>query len=156
MPSDSCFGAGRWVRCSAAGIHPQNCLRDGWVFVPLNCKYSVVSPIEIMQLVASIRPQESRPLWIAMLGSSIERETIHNLLDLVGGVRADPESDDLVRDKDKVEIKSVREGNGVGRGQGSIMNCWGWADIQLGSLRLSYPDFRAAYLFDPSYYPQAL
>jgi len=154
LPSDVCVGAdnpgGRWVRCSSAGIEPERCLRDGWVFVPLNCRFEVNSPVEMLDRAASLRPHPGRPLWLAVLGSSIERGTIHTLLDLVGGVRADHVSDVLVRDG--VFAKETT----AGRGEGSLMKCWGWSDVQIGSLRLSYSDFRTSYWYDDTYWPQSL
>ena len=86
------------MRCSVAGIPTNKCLRDGWVFVPLDCKCDVHSPVEVLERAASIAPHPAWPLWIAIPGSSIQRGAFHTTLDLVGGVRADPNSPWFVRD----------------------------------------------------------
>jgi hypothetical protein len=114
LPTATCNGvdspAGRWLKCSAAGISPRSCLRDGWVFVPYECRYTVLGDgASLLQRAADIRPlpasgtvatgssvssssvsssisSSAKPVWVVVVGSSIERGTFHTMVDLVAGV----------------------------------------------------------------------
>jgi len=133
---------GRWIKCSAAGISASNCLRDGWVFVPDKCHHDVSHPSSILKRARKARPDITKPLWIVFLGSSIERGTVHAMVDIIGGVQFDT-------DKSK-HLRTSIFGNGTRDepGKGSSLKCWGWFDVQVGHLRLSYSDFRTPYMVD--------
>lgn len=133
-------GDGRWVRCAAAGILPRHCLRDGWVFVPVACRQLILSPAELL-LRAKVA-LKATPLWMVIGGSSIERGTFHAGLDLLGGLRHHSNATNLLRNY-------LFEGDDEMPGQGSIRKCWGWSDVQIGHLRLSYTDFRFSRCYDP-------
>eukprot|EP00613_Pedinella_sp_CCMP2098_P013299 CAMPEP_0171762810 /NCGR_PEP_ID=MMETSP0991-20121206/48880_1 /TAXON_ID=483369 /ORGANISM="non described non described, Strain CCMP2098" /LENGTH=334 /DNA_ID=CAMNT_0012366349 /DNA_START=123 /DNA_END=1124 /DNA_ORIENTATION=- len=117
---------GRWIKCSAASIDASNCLRDGWVFVPENCRHEVSHPGAILRRARKVKPDIKKPLWIVVLGSSIERGTLHAMVDLVGGVQYDA-------DKSK-QLRTSLFGAGTRDepGKGSPLKCWGWFDVQVG------------------------
>jgi hypothetical protein len=41
---------------------------------------------------------------------------------------------------------------GSPRRRGTIEGCWGWSDVQIGSLRLSFLDFRPTYFAVRDFY----
>lgn len=141
MPPSTCNGVngngeGRWVRCDLSG--EQNCLRDGWRYVNHNCKFNIYTPDQI--LAASHPKFSSLSLsspWIVVMGTSIIRGTLHTMLDYVGEGKVSAHHSKPIPD---------RLFTGYDRpGEGSTTKCWGWSDVQLGGLRMSYQDARFAY-----------
>jgi hypothetical protein len=129
-------GNGRWVRCESVGIHFRNCLRDGWLFVPHACRHEFASIAEVL-----IRSKlTTKPLWLVIGGSSIERGTYHALIDLLAGVRHDTHNQTM-----RAELFL---GESTQPGKGSLVKCWGWFDCQIGHLRLSYIDLRTVYNYE--------
>lgn len=147
VPQKTCRGQrepdGRWLRCDAAGIRKEECLRDGWVFVPHNCRYKVYTPTEIME--ASSRTAQSRngrPLWFAVLSSSIDRGDFHSLIDYIGDEELLDEDGELSTLR-RFAFESESKGN---PGKGTAVKCWGWSDMQAGNFRFSFQDFRSPYI----------
>jgi hypothetical protein len=144
LPNQMCTAVdnptGRWVKCSAANVHSSNCLRDGWVFFPDDCRYNVLHPSAILRRVKKARPMITKPLWVVVLGSSIERGTLHAMVDLVGGVQFDPAK------KEHLRTELFGSATKAEPGRGSPLKCWGWFDVQVGHLRMSYSDFRTPYM----------
>lgn len=144
---------GRWIKCKDAGIRRQNCLRDGWVFVPHGCLYTVLSPPKILQGAESARKKSGKPLWIAFLSSSIGRGTFHSLLDVISGVQYDSAQPGTVVREELFNIHNPKKDV---PGEGSSLKCWGWFDAIIGELRVSFSDFRMVYTGEQSYGPQLL
>lgn len=70
-----------------------------------------------------------RPMWVVFAGSSIERGTFLSLVDYLLASRA------------------------ANLTESDFWKCWGWMDLQIGNLRISYLDFRAFYLYTESGQP---
>lgn len=106
---DSFWAPGSWVSSNIASAkHGVN--RDGWVFQPTSCVYDSFTHEDLLLLARS-----EEPTWLLVVGNSVQRGVFHALVDMI-----------LVQgQKDNFE-KSV------------IQKCWGYSNIQLGSLRVSY------------------
>jgi hypothetical protein len=154
LPSNFCdaidYSEGRWVKCEAANIKQENCLLDGWVFVPHECRYLVLSPEAVLSRSKIARSSLKRPLWIAFLGSSIARGTFHSMVDRMTGIRFEASSNEFVRDA-IFNTPSTKQNK---PGEGSTRKCWGWSDVQVGHLRMSFSDFRMVYMDREYYGPQ--
>ena len=80
-------GKGRWVECAAADIVPEQCLFDGWVYLPYNCHWDLVNTIDALEISKEIADaRNGKPVWIVVTGSSIERGTLQVLVDMLGGI----------------------------------------------------------------------
>lgn len=115
-------GNGRWVECASAGIHPSQCLADGWVYVPHDCKHVItntVSALEQSKAIAQMRG--GKPVWIVVSGSSIERGTYHALVDILGSIGM-LEGGVVQRSVSDAIFGSLKDIPG----QGSTTKCWGW------------------------------
>ncbi|KAJ8051085.1 hypothetical protein HOLleu_04522 [Holothuria leucospilota] len=89
-------------------------LRSGWVFQPKICSFDIFTQEELTIAAAS-----SEPRSIVILGSSTERGIFLSLVDLI------------LSDREKVHFNVSDFGK-----------CWGFAELQVGSLRIIYQDFR--------------
>jgi hypothetical protein len=131
-------GQGRWVECAAAGISRSECLADGWIFIPNHCRHTVTTSLDTLEQSRAIaEKRHGQPVWIVFTGTSVDRGSFHALVDhvaavgmLEGGAMNRSVADALFED---VEDR---------RGRGSTTKCWGWIDVQVGSIRLSYQDAR--------------
>lgn len=119
---------GRWVRCSHE-FCPTFCLRDGWKFVPHSCRFRLYHPSEALEVAHDV-VGDSKPLWIVFFGSSVIRGTMHTLVDM------------LLPGFDLFSTSQSAPG------AGSPTKCWGWTDIQVGSIRVSYQDWRVLHYLD--------
>ena len=117
-------GKGRWVECAAAGIAPEQCMFDGWVYLPNNCQWDLVNTIDALEISKKIADARSgKPVWIVFTGSSIERGTAHALVDMLGGTgNYDPVTGDIDGSVADLLFKGMENE----RGKGSMTKCWGW------------------------------
>jgi len=146
-------GKGRWVECAFANIPREECLYDGWVYLPHNCRYEHYTTLDALENAKMIvespkrakdsKSGEAKPIWIVVTGSSIERGTLHAMVDMLGAIgNIDPVTkgvESSVADALFNDIADVR-------GKGSMTKCWGWYDVQIGNIRLSFQDMRATYI----------
>ena len=100
---------GTWVSSSIASSK-HGVTRDGWVFQPKNCVHDTFSYDDLM-LLASL----SEPTWLLVLGGSIQRGVFLTLVDMI---LAQGQKDDM-----RTSI---------------IDKCWGYADVTVGNLRVTY------------------
>ncbi|KAJ8051086.1 hypothetical protein HOLleu_04523 [Holothuria leucospilota] len=91
-------------------------LRSGWVFQPKICSFDTFTEEEIAVAAASLEPTT-----IAILGSSAERGIFLSLVDLA------------LTEREKVHLN-----------KSNFAKCWGFAELQIGNLRIIYQDFRIA------------
>ncbi|KAJ8050913.1 hypothetical protein HOLleu_04296 [Holothuria leucospilota] len=91
-------------------------LRSGWVFQPKICSFDIFTTEEL-----AIAASSSEPRSIIILGSSTDRGIFLSLVDLIlsDGQKTDFDESDLTK-------------------------CWGFAELQVGNLRIVYQDFRIA------------
>ena len=140
---------GRWGRCDFFKIPEHECLRDGRVWLPEDCRHQIFVPAEALAKSEEIaRARNGRALWAVTLVSSIGRGILHSATDVLGGgVLQSAKASRTVREAfmSKKRFTSAR-------GVGSAIKCWGWSDLQLGHLRLSTSDFRLALAHHESYY----
>lgn len=122
-------GDGRWIECQTAGIPPESCLSDGWVYVTNNCHFSSWSGVRALSTAAAVAASRGgRPVWIVLAGSSIGRGTLHALVDLAGGLgMIENVSKSVVENLFPIPTLDGR------RGYGSSAKCWGWYDVQIGA-----------------------
>lgn len=67
---------GRWVRCSQSHINgAPACTRDGWIWKPSNCIYDITHPW--------VLPDNSKPIWIVVIGTSTIRGLWYEFVDMV-------------------------------------------------------------------------
>ena len=100
---------GTWISSRLASAK-HGVARDGWVFQPKTCVHDAFSYDDLM-LLASLE----ETTWLLVLGSSIQRGVFLTLVDMV---LAQGQKDDM--------DSSV------------IAKCWGYADITVGNLRITY------------------
>lgn len=100
---------GTWISSSiASAVHGVG--RDGWVFQPRTCVHDTFSYEDLM-LLASL----STPTWLVVLGGSVQRGLFLTMVDMI---LAQGQKDDF--------------------DTSAIQKCWGYADITLGNLRITY------------------
>jgi hypothetical protein len=112
---------GTWIS-SALSPKPENVLRSGWVFQPEECNWDVLSPTELTALTGEwgrVLQGDGDPMWVLITGSSVQRGVFLTLVDLVLSTTM----------KD-------------GMTDSPLAKCWGYAEVSIGSLRVSYQDFR--------------
>lgn len=120
--------SGLWMRCASLPLlAAHHCLRWGWTFRPRNgCYYEDWKPLELAALASSSGSRLSRPQeadnhepsrWIVFLGLSRIRGVFFSAVDTL----LDGKAGDFV----------------------SIGKCWGTIDVRVGTLRLTFQDFRA-------------
>ena len=125
---ESSSGPGRWVSCNA--LSPGGCLRDGWIWKPFRCSHSLDTAQSTLRRAQQIaHGRGGKPLWIVFMGSSVLRGSMHSLVDFIGGAA----------------LHSVFTLGNSTRGVGSIVKCWGWFDVLIESMRVSYQDFRVSH-----------
>ncbi|CAM9651807.1 unnamed protein product [Ascophyllum nodosum] len=100
---------GTWVSANIASAK-HGVTRDGWVFQPKTCVHDTFSYEDLM-LLASL----NEPTWLLVLGSSIHRGVFLTLVDMV---LAQGQKDDM--------------------GTSTMAKCWGYEDITVGNLRITY------------------
>ncbi|KAJ8050919.1 hypothetical protein HOLleu_04302 [Holothuria leucospilota] len=91
-------------------------LRSGWVFQPKICSFDTFTTEELAIAAAS-----SEPRSIIVLGSSTDRGIFLSLVDLI------------LSDRQKNDFDGS-----------DLTKCWGFAELQVGNLRIVYQDFRIA------------
>ena len=156
-------GNGRWVQCSRAGIPAEQCLEDDWVYLPVDCRYDVFTAPDALEMAKGIVDArgDDKPIWIVLTGSSIERGTLHAMVDFLGGIIDDWENIAEIDEEQSGGRASIADAlfykiEGGQQGKGSLEKCWGWYDVQIGSIRLSYQDYRNNYVYDRTYRESAL
>ncbi|CAM9589285.1 unnamed protein product, partial [Ectocarpus sp. 8 AP-2014] len=105
---------GTWLSSNAASA-AHGVMRNGWVFQPKSCVFDTFSYEDLMVL-ASL---DGEPTWLLVLGGSVQRGVFLTLVDMV-----------LAAGQKKDITSSI-----VGK-------CWGYADVRVGNLRLTYQDMR--------------
>lgn len=100
---------GSWVSSNIAA-QSHGVLRDGWVFQPKTCAYEAFSHEDIL-LLAGLEERT----WLLAMGNSILRGVFLTLMDMA---LAEGQKDDF--------STSV------------VKKCWGFIDLHIGNLRLSY------------------
>ncbi|CAB1098061.1 unnamed protein product [Ectocarpus sp. CCAP 1310/34] len=112
--ADTFWRPGTWLSSNVASA-AHGVMRNGWVFQPKSCVFDTFSYEDLM-LLASIGGE---PTWLLVLGGSVERGVFLTLIDMV------------LAAGQKQGIRS------------SVLNkCWGYADVRVGNLRLTYQDMR--------------
>lgn len=107
--SDSFWRPGTWVSSNvASSVH--GVTRYGWVFQPRTCVMDTFSYDDLMYLASS-----EQPTWLLVLGSSIHRGVFLTLVDMI-----------------------LAEGQKDKLGQSVIQKCWGYAEVRVGNLRVTY------------------
>lgn len=100
---------GTWVSSNIAS-EAHGVSRDGWVFQPKTCVYDTFHFEDLMLLA-----RQEDTTWLVILGGSVQRGVFLNLVDMT---LAQGQKDDLATSM--------------------LAKCWGYADIQVGNLRLTY------------------
>lgn len=100
---------GTWVSSNIASAE-HGVARDGWVFQPKSCVYDMFSYEDLM-LLAGLE----EPTWLLVLGGSVQRGIFLTLVDMV-----------LAQGQKDYMDTSI------------LAKCWGYADIRVGNLRLTY------------------
>lgn len=100
---------GSWVSSNIAA-HSHGVQRDGWVFQPKTCAYEAFSREDIL-LLAGLEEHT----WLLAMGNSILRGVFLTLVDMV-----------------------LAEGQKDEFSTSVVKKCWGFIDIRIGNLRLTY------------------
>ncbi|CAM9548864.1 unnamed protein product [Ectocarpus sp. 12 AP-2014] len=108
--SDTFWRSGTWLSSNVASA-AHGVMRNGWVFQPKSCVYDTFSNKDLM-LLASL---DGEPTWLLVLGGSIERGAFLTLVDMV-----------------------LAAGQKHDIGSSVLQKCWGYADVRVGNLRLTY------------------
>lgn len=106
---ETTWRTGTWVSSHIASAR-HGVMRDGWVFQPKDCVYDTFSYWDLMALAHA-----EKPTWLLVVGTSVQRGIFLTLVDMV-----------LARDQ-KGEFS-----------HSAYAKCWGWADLRIGNLRISY------------------
>lgn len=88
-------------------------------------------------LLGIAEKRHGQPVWIVFTGTSVDRGSFHALVDHVAAVGM-LEGGAMNRSVADALFENVEDR----RGRGSTTKCWGWIDVQIGSIRLSYQDAR--------------
>ena len=107
--SSTFWRTGTWISSNIAS-KTHGVLRDGWVFQPKTCVHDTFSYEDIV-LLANME----QPTWILILGGSVQRGVFLTLVDMA---LAQGQKDDF--------------------DSSALAKCWGYADIKMGNLRLTY------------------
>lgn len=100
---------GSWLSSNIASAE-NGVLRNGWVFQPRTCVHDTFAFDDLLML-ASL----DEVTWLVVLGSSVQRGVFLTLVDMV-----------LAQgQKDHFETSAIEK-------------CWGYANIRVGNLRLTY------------------
>ncbi|CAM9817705.1 unnamed protein product [Ectocarpus fasciculatus] len=111
---DTFWRMGSWISSNLASAQ-HGVLRDGWVFQPKNCVHDTFSYDDLMLLAKDVK----EPTWLLILGTSVQRGVFLTLVDMV-----------------------LAQGQKSDFATSSIQKCWGFAEIRVGNLRLTYQDLR--------------
>ncbi|CAM9901486.1 unnamed protein product, partial [Ectocarpus fasciculatus] len=108
--ADTFWRPGTWLSSNvASGAH--GVMRNGWVFQPKSCVFDTFSYEDLM-LLARL---DGEPTWLLVLGGSVQRGVFLTLIDMV------------LAAEQKHDISSS-----------VLQKCWGYADVRIGNLRLTY------------------
>lgn len=100
---------GTWLSSTlASGAH--GVTRNGWVFQPKSCVYDAFSYEDLM-LLASLEDET----WILVVGGSVQRGLFLTLVDM-----------------------ALAKGQKSNLSQSVLQKCWGYANVRIGNLRLTY------------------
>eukprot|EP00903_Cladosiphon_okamuranus_P008178 g7877.t1 len=111
--SDLFWQPGTWVSSNiASGVH--GVTRYGWVFQPKNCVLDTFSYEDLTYLASS-----EQPTWLLVLGDSVQRGVFLILVDMI-----------------------LAEGQKQNLSSSTITKCWGYAEVRVGNLRVTYQDMR--------------
>lgn len=116
---DRFWRPGTWVSSNVASQF-HGVTRHGWMFQPRTCALDAFSYDDLMHLASS-----EEPSWLLVLGGSVQRGVFLTLVDMV---LAEGQKDDLIRS--------------------AIGKCWGYGEVRVGNLRVTYQVREA--LFDGS------
>lgn len=100
---------GTWISSNIASA-AHGVMRDGWVFQPKNCVYDTFSVEELMMMADA-----PEPTWVLVAGTSVQRGIFLSLVDMV------------LQKGQKDEFK-----------ESAFQKCWGWSEIRIGNLRITY------------------
>lgn len=100
---------GSWVSSNLAS-EAHGVLRDGWVFQPKACAYETFTYDDLM-LLAGLE----EPTWFLALGNSILRGVFLTLVDM-----------------------ALAKGQKDNFSSSVLRKCWGFVDVRIGSLRITY------------------
>lgn len=100
---------GTWISSNLASPK-HGVLRSGWVFQPKSCVFDTFLYEDLMHLA-----ERTEPMWLLVIGNSVQRGIFLTLVDMVLG---EGQKDDL--------DTSI------------IQKCWGYADVQVGNLRVTF------------------
>lgn len=107
--ASSFWRQGTWLSSNLASAS-HGVMRNGWVFQPKTCVYDTFSYEDLMRL-----SEQTEPTWILILGGSVQRGVFLTLVDM-----------------------ALAQGQKDHFGGSRVTKCWGYADIQIGNLRLTY------------------
>ncbi|CAM9273949.1 unnamed protein product [Ectocarpus sp. 13 AM-2016] len=108
--ADTFWRPGTWLSSNVASA-AHGVMRNGWVFQPKSCVFDTFSYEDLM-LLASL---DNESTWLLVLGGSVQRGVFLTLIDMV------------LAEGQKHDISSS-----------VLQKCWGYADVQVGNLRLTY------------------
>lgn len=106
---DTFWRPGTWLSSRVASA-AHGVARDGWVFQPKSCVHDTFSYDDLM-LLASLE----EPTWILVMGTSVQRGVFLSLVDMV-----------------------LAQGQKDHFGYSTLSKCWGYAEVRIGNLRLTY------------------
>lgn len=106
---DSFWRPGTWVSSNIAS-EAHGVTRDGWVFQPKSCVHDTFSRDDLLKL-ADLEEET----WLLILGNSVFRGLYLTLVDMA---LAQGQKDDLATS--------------------ALQKCWGYADVRIGNLRVTY------------------
>ncbi|CAM9107182.1 unnamed protein product [Ectocarpus sp. 13 AM-2016] len=112
--ADTFWRPGTWLSSNVAST-AHGVMRNGWVFQPKSCVFETFSYQDLM-LLASL---DGEPTWLVVVGGSVQRGVFLTLVDMV---LAAGQKDDMATS--------------------TLGKCWGYADLRVGNLRLTYQDMR--------------
>ncbi|CBJ32276.1 expressed unknown protein [Ectocarpus siliculosus] len=110
--ADTFWRPGTWLSSNVASA-AHGVMRNGWVFQPKSCVFDTFSYQDLM-LLASL---DGEPTWLVVVGGSVQRGVFLTLVDMV---LAAGQKDDIATS--------------------TLGKCWGYTDLLVGNLRLTYQD----------------
>ena len=110
---ESFWRTGSWISSNIAS-EKHGVSSDGWVFQPETCVYDTFSYEDLI-----ILSENKDPIWILILGNSIQRGVFLTMIDM------------LLNEEQKGNFK-----------KSILSKCWGYAEVTVGNLRITFQDFR--------------
>lgn len=107
---------GTWLSSNVASP-THGVTRNGWVFQPKTCVLDAFSYDDLM-LMASLQQE---PTWLLVLGGSVQRGMFLTLVDM-----------------------ALKQGQKDNMNKSAVQKCWGYADVRIGSFRITYQVRRMA------------